>query len=273
MQGLLGELKAVKKVAENPARKDLKINNELIETSSFIIYQSVPSGENDVLRYVATIKDKNDDSLKELTIKEWVELMAGTHELTENNEEAEKLALDLTKLIQSCPFRGLRFETKGTTLDMFGTTIFEFVLVNDEGLANFASFADRYTFAEQFKFNDHPHACAFVNLGGDAMLVSPKLLHDQDKNRYGHLTAFLRNAPIAQIASLWKLVAETYLKQLSLTQQQQMIWFSTAGGGVAWLHFRFDKRPKYYRYGPFRNSQQHQGEREEVYTKTEKVKN
>ena len=58
---------------------------------------------------------------------------------------------------------------------------------------------------------------------------------------------------MTQIQGVWKVVAETYRQQLD-AQSPNTIWFSTAGGGVRWLHFRFDKRPKYYRYDPFKEA-------------------
>ena len=129
---------------------------------------------------------------------------------------------------------------------------FEFALVQDDSLYHFANYADAYTFAEQFQLcPDNPYASVFANLGGDATLVIPKN-DGGDKNRYGHLAAFLRRAPVQQVAAVWKTAAETYGKQP--TESSQAIWFSTAGGGVRWLHFRLDQRPKYYRYNAFRQS-------------------
>lgn len=124
--------------------------------------------------------------------------------------------------------------------------------MNDDYLHRFASDADPHTFADQFQGcpND-PNACVFANLGGDAMLVSPKNLGNGDKDRYGHIAAFLRKAPTEQIQSVWKTVIRTYREQL-LARSPEPVWFSAAGGGVAWLHFRFDKRPKYYHYIPFK---------------------
>lgn len=136
------------------------------------------------------------------------------------------------------------------------------MIVNDEDLYNFASMADPDTFAKKLECNDHPYACVFPNIGKSSMLVSPKQV-DTDPNHYGHLAAFVRNAPLAQVQSVWKLVASTFLEQLEL-RRTETIFFSTAGNGVAWLHFRFDNRPKYYRYGPYRN--QAAAETERVYT-------
>lgn len=115
--------------------------------------------------------------------------------------------------------------------------------------------------------------CIFANLGGDATLVSPIDWSSSSSSTsmsscYGHLANFVRGAPDDQITKLWRLVAETLKEKLLVEvvattrtataaagqkqQQQQPLWFSTAGDGVAWLHFRFDSRPKYYHYKPYK---------------------
>ena len=155
---------------------------------------------------------------------------------------------------QACSFQAFRFETKGTMEGNISSVHFEFAIVNDNSLYNFASDADPYTFADQFAgCTDDPRACVFTNLGGDATLVAPKNVGNGDKDRYGHIAAFLRKAPTEQIQYVWKTVVTTYRVQLR-TRSPQPVWFSAAGGGVAWLHFRFDKRPKYYHYIPFKQT-------------------
>lgn len=155
---------------------------------------------------------------------------------------------------QACSFQAFRFETKGTAERNISSVHFEFAIVNDNSLYNFASDADPYTFADQFAAcPDDPYACVFANLRGDAELVSPKNLENGDKDRYGHIAAFLRKAPTEQIQSVWKTVVTTYRDQLR-ARSPNPVWFSAAGGGVAWLHFRFDRRPKYYHYKPFKQT-------------------
>ncbi|CAJ1957865.1 unnamed protein product [Cylindrotheca closterium] len=170
---------------------------------------------------------------------------AAYHKVMQNDQSDPSMA---------CSFPAFRFETKGTTEGNINSVHFEFALVNDNSLYNFASVADPYTFADQLvRCPEDPHTCVFTNLGGDAKLVSPKNEGNGDKDRYGHIAAFLRKAPTEQIQSVWKTVAETYRDQLR-AQSPQPVWFSAAGGGVAWLHFRFDRRPKYYHYTPFKQT-------------------
>ena len=37
-------------------------------------------------------------------------------------------------------------------------------------------------------------------------------------------------------------------------QKHQVLWLSTAGDGVAWLHTRIDKNPKYYHFEEYKYS-------------------
>ena len=179
-------------------------------------------------------------------------------------------------------------------------TKFEFVLVEDTYLANFASTPDPTAFAEYLsssstcdnndgnnndnhvnndnnnnkQYNNPPAGCVFTNLGGDATLVAPKDWSSSSHSSlssssssssssslcYGHLANFVRGASDEQIVRLWRKVAETLKEKLlpttttpsSSSSTKQPIWFSTAGTGIAWLHFRFDSRPKYYLYQPFK---------------------
>jgi hypothetical protein len=128
-------------------------------------------------------------------------------------------------------------------------------LVDDPYLYQFASSADSHAFAEHFGCSDE-NACVFDNLSGSATLVAPKppiILGEEDVNsyKYGHIAAFVRTAPTNQIVQVWRLVAQTFQEQL-LKQKDRTVWFSTAGTGIAWLHFRLDDRPKYYLYRPFK---------------------
>ena len=169
---------------------------------------------------------------------------------------------------QDSPFRGFFFETKGCSSKNVNEKQFEFVIIDAPFLAEFASQADPSSFAEHLRSCDSPKngendlpACVFSNLSGKSTLVAPKAMISSktvDKTKpttsitsqetYGHLANFLRKAPANQIWGTWRMVAQVYLDQL---QRPNSVWFSTCGTGVAWLHFRFDDRPKYYSYEPF----------------------
>jgi hypothetical protein len=99
---------------------------------------------------------------------------------------------------------------------------------------------------------------------------------------YAHLANFVRQAPAHQVTALWQMAASAYLEALELDKNNneddsigstgsrnaklipnfkkrqrknsgaaKPVWFSTSGMGVAWLHFRLDRRPKYYTYRAF----------------------
>ncbi|MEJ2538585.1 MAG: hypothetical protein P8188_01160 [Gemmatimonadota bacterium] len=109
--------------------------------------------------------------------------------------------------------------------------------------------ADPTAFSPHFDANPDADVLTFPNLRGDAMLVVPRPAGPRDA--YGHLAQFVRHAPASQIRSLWRAVARTVNDVLGDAPR----WLSTAGGGVAWLHVRFDSTPKYDRHRPYRGSQ------------------
>lgn len=88
----------------------------------------------------------------------------------------------------------------------------------------------------------------FQNLGKDALLIVP--CPQAVKSAYGHLAAFVREAPEAQRHALWSLVGNAMERRLGAAP----VWLSTAGAGVPWLHVRLDDRPKYYHHGAYRNA-------------------
>ncbi len=55
-----------------------------------------------------------------------------------------------------------------------------------------------------------------------------------------------------QIDSFWQTVASEALGELAGCRRRGL-WLSTAGQGVAWLHFRIERVPKYYSYGRYRD--------------------
>mmetsp|Transcript_44591 Transcript_44591/g.67224 ORF Transcript_44591/g.67224 Transcript_44591/m.67224 type:complete len:156 (-) Transcript_44591:485-952(-) len=147
------------------------------------------------------------------------------------------------------------FETKGASSSTASQQQFEFVLVDDPYLFMFAEGnPDRYTFRKHLQCAPlNAPGCAFPNLGHDALLVAPRPMGGMggstvSDGTYSHLAAFVRNAPSSQVNEFWMLVASEYSKVL----KERQVWLSTAGSGVAWLHVRLGKQPKYYKYDEFR---------------------
>lgn len=145
-------------------------------------------------------------------------------------------------LLADAPYSAFRWETPAVTTATLGQP-FECVLLDSPGLA---PRPDPEPFAEQFR--EARSVVVFPNLGRDAILVVPRPL--AEPSAYGHLAAFVRNAPEDQRHALWQAVGEAMLRRIS----DRPVWLSTAGAGVSWLHVRLDDRPKYYGFASYRHS-------------------
>jgi len=146
-------------------------------------------------------------------------------------------------LLAGSPYRVFRWETppvSAATLDRE----FEFVLIDSPGID---LPADPQPFSGHFAATADREVTTFPNLGNDAHLVVP--LPRGPHSAYGHLADFTRGAPRQQNHALWQAVGSALLR----TAGEQPVWLSTAGGGVAWLHVRFDSWPKYYAHVPYRH--------------------
>ncbi|WP_444921769.1 DUF6940 family protein [Microbulbifer sp. CnH-101-G] len=145
--------------------------------------------------------------------------------------------------LQELSFESFRWETPGYTEGTLDQE-FEFVVLNDPSInrkANSKPF-------ESFISDTDKTVVSFQSLGKDAHLVVPSC-QNQAAN-YCHLASFTSTAPISQQQDLWSLVGNVGLELASNIP----VWLSTAGGGVAWLHVRFDTEPKYYHYAKFKQS-------------------
>ena len=145
-------------------------------------------------------------------------------------------------LLADSPFTAFRWETPPVTFETI-VRQFEFVLLNCPGFASRTT--DRQAYRSYF-IAAKEGIVVFENLGNDATLVvpSPRVLD----SAYGHLAAFIRNAPDSQKHALWRIVGATMQQLVS----DYPLWLNTAGGGIAWLHVRLDSRPKYYGFRPYK---------------------
>lgn len=151
--------------------------------------------------------------------------------------------LFFTQTLAATSFAAFRWETPATSASVLDQP-YEFVLIAAPELNQRRT--DRLAFGEHFRAASAQQSIiSFDNLGGDATLVVP-LPQTTDK-AYNHLAVFLREAPAAQKAELWRTVSSVLTRKVS----SQPLWLSTAGGGVAWLHVRIDSHPKYYHYQPY----------------------
>ena len=146
-------------------------------------------------------------------------------------------------MLADTPFTAFRWETPPVTTNTISQA-FEFVILNDPWLANRP---DSDAFAKHFNQSPEKDVLVFPNLGRDAIMIVPSLR--TAVSAYGHLAAFVREAPKTQQHLFWQVVGETMTQRINNTKP---VWLSTAGGGVNWLHVRLDDRPKYYGFGPYR---------------------
>ncbi len=149
-----------------------------------------------------------------------------------------------SSILKASPFDAYFWETPPVNTETLNR-VFEFVEVEGGILKQMPT--NRRSFSEHFDRANNNSIISFTNLGGDAQLVVPCPLNAASE--YPHLAEFLRTAPDEQIESLWQQVG----LQAKKTIGNDNTWISTAGGGVAWLHVRFDSFPKYYSYAPYRS--------------------
>lgn len=145
-------------------------------------------------------------------------------------------------LLADSPFSAFRWETRPITMATANRP-FEFVLLDSPGLA---TSPDADAFAEHFRGVAQAGVVEFPNLGKDAIMVVP--CPSGPLSAYGHIGAFVRQAPEPQKHALWELVGAAMQRRLGT----KPVWLSTAGAGVSWLHVRLDDRPKYYGYALYR---------------------
>ena len=95
-------------------------------------------------------------------------------------------------------------------------------------------------FQEYIKNSKNTYVVAFPNINKDAMLVIPMPV--QGKN-YATLRDFIDNASMIQQQEFWKKVAEVAKKYMN---ENEKVWISVHGLGVAYTHVRITSTPKYY---------------------------
>jgi endonuclease/exonuclease/phosphatase family metal-dependent hydrolase len=91
----------------------------------------------------------------------------------------------------------------------------------------------------------------FQNPSRDSSLVAPALA-TSDPEDYTHIAAFFRgNAPPSQRDAAWQALGRAISEELGT---RDVVWVSTDGRSVHWLHFRVDSRPKYFKIQRYRDS-------------------
>ena len=146
-------------------------------------------------------------------------------------------------LLAECPFKAYFWETPPINLSNCDRE-FEFVLVNSTSLVRVKP--DSNSFKQYFDSNRD--IVTFSNLRQDALLVVPCPV--ANASAYSHIAAFIRHAPKHQKHLLWQTIGKKIAQQLN----NNLLWVSTSGLGVYWLHIRLDSYPKYYCFKPYKQS-------------------
>lgn len=145
-------------------------------------------------------------------------------------------------LLAQAPWPAFRWETPAITASTIARP-FECVVLESPELE---SHPDPEAFSEH-SVTGKP-VVRFTNLGGDAELIVPCPI--AQPSAYPHLATFTREAPETQRQALWEAVGHGLARRI----QSRLVWLSTAGAGVPWLHVRLDSRPKYYAYAAYREN-------------------
>lgn len=191
--------------------------------------------------------------------------------ITASSASTPHAASLLLEALQACPFSAAFWECTpiSSWLLTKTQTPFECMLVASPALENMAERegADDRPFREHFekrqsRRKEHPEddegICVFDNLGKDATLVVPAYQGQGDKDTYCHLLSYLRapSVPASQKLALLQRVGRVTLdrcmrkrnegKGEKEEEEEDLVWVSTSGLGVAWLHVRVEDKPKYY---------------------------
>merc|ERR1719171_1640161 len=146
------------------------------------------------------------------------------------------------------PFKAFFWECAPVNCKTLGDKAkFEFVVIDapmlEHGHADPSDFADYIS-----EFQGHCHMKSFKNLGRDTTLIAPTQFTANVED-YKHLAAFIRGGALSRQHDLaWRKLGQVIKDELTT---QDVVWVSTDGRGVSWLHFRVCSRPKYYKTGPY----------------------
>ncbi|MEO0341482.1 MAG: hypothetical protein AAF242_20010 [Bacteroidota bacterium] len=145
-----------------------------------------------------------------------------------------------TDQLNNCPFEAFFWEHPPITITDLEKD-YEFVLIKSTGLLGLK--ANPRPFQSFFK--NKSLVVDFPNLRGDAHLVVPGPIEGHAD--YTHLACFLRSATEDQIDQFWQTVGDIFRANINI----EPTWLSTHGLGVAWLHVRIDRYPKYYHHASY----------------------
>jgi len=146
-------------------------------------------------------------------------------------------------------FNEYYIEFNPTTFNQINVILFEFVLIRTGG---FRINADIVTFGSDLLNTNSNEIIWFPNPSNTSLLITPCYNHLYPINDYIHIGKFMRSQNYLQKKNLIIKMFELYLKELA-KQPNLKLWLSTHGKGVAWLHIRIDKTPKYISWIPYKS--------------------
>jgi len=164
-------------------------------------------------------------------------------EIRNGLERDADLRAVMTEAIRSADADALYWECRPWPTDT--DPLFEMVIIPTTAMVKRKT--DGSAFEEHFARSESL-VHTFPSLRGDAELVVPAPLGRTDA--HGHLASWIRSADPQQVEAVWIALANAI--QDWRTHERGTLWVSTAGGGVPWLHFRLDSRPKYYKHVAYR---------------------
>ena len=156
--------------------------------------------------------------------------------------ESAEFRAGLSATLAAAPFAAFRWECPPVTLRTLARP-FDYALSDAPELC---VPADPAPFRAALSAAPGGLVAMFANLSGDALLIVPRPLGPAAA--YASLAHFVRGAPPEQVDALWQSVGAAMAETLN----ESPIWLSTAGAGVAWLHVRLDRTPKYYVHAAYR---------------------
>ena len=162
------------------------------------------------------------------------------------------------EILRSFPTEAYFWECPATSTLSWRSQTFEFVLIDARNLAKRS--VNPSPFSEKFaSYAEGSAVISFLSLGRDAMLVVPTTVLTADTSKhaiqyYTHLASFMRLGNPSQISALWQRVALEVTEILMNDRSEpRLVWVSTSGLGVSWLHVRLDSVPKYYNWKEYKS--------------------
>lgn len=166
----------------------------------------------------------------------------------ESIRSSPKLIYDIISILKSNIFKSYYLEFNPVSWNLLQERIFEFVIIKTSG---FISKTDIITFGESNINTNSNNIYIFKNLSKKSVLISPCYNHNYNINIYNNIATFMRTSNLKQQFLLFSTVFSQYILQLK-NNQNKLLWLSTHGKGVAWLHVRIDDSPKYISFSSYK---------------------